>query len=188
MEPTLLAGDFVWVNKAALGSRIPFTDIRIPGYSEPRRGEILVFDPPHDDTLMVVKRLVGMPGDTLAMRDKTLFVNGVARDEPYVLRTDQPDLSTGEMLWQRQIVIGGPREDYLPTRDNWGPLVIPAGRYFMLGDNRDNSIDSRIWGLLERWRFEGRIIVRYFSYNRDSYRAFPFIREIRWDRIGTRPR
>ncbi len=188
MEPTLLAGDFVWVNKAALGSRIPFTDIRVPGYSEPRRGEILVFDPPHDDTLMVVKRLVGMPGDTLAMRDKTLFVNGVARDEPYVLRTDQPDLSTGAMLWQRQIVIGGPREDYLPTRDNWGPLVIPDGRYFMLGDNRDNSIDSRTWGLLERWRLEGRIVVRYFSYNRDSYRAFPFIREIRWDRIGTRPR
>lgn len=189
MEPALLAGDFVFVNKAALGSRIPFTDIRIPGYSEPRRGEILVFDPPHEDTLIVVKRLVGMPGDTLEMRDRILYLNGQAQDEPYVLHTDdEPDLSVAAMLWQRQVLIGGPRDDYLPTRDTWGPLVIPEDRYFMLGDNRDNSIDSRVWGLLERWRFEGRIAVRYFSYNRDSWRPFPFIREIRWDRIGTRPR
>jgi signal peptidase I len=189
MEPALAAGDFVWVNKAALGSRIPLTDIRIPGYSEPRRGEILVFDPPHDETLMVVKRLVGMPGDTLEMRDKTLYLNGQAQDEPYVLHTDNaPDVSRAAMLWQRQVLVGGPREDYRPTRDTWGPLLIPEGRYFMLGDNRDDSIDSRIWGLLERWRFEGRVAVRYFSYNRDSYRPFPFIREIRWDRIGTRPR
>ena len=189
MEPTLMAGDFVWVNKAAMGSRIPFTDIRIPGYSEPRRGEILVFDPPHEDTLIVVKRLIGMPGDTLEMRDKTLYLNGIAQDEPYVLRTDdKPDFSAAAMVWQRDILAGGPRDDYQPTRDTWGPLVIPEDRYFMLGDNRDDSIDSRIWGLLERWRFEGRIIVRYFSYNRDSYRPFPFIREIRWDRIGTKPR
>ena len=189
MEPTLLAGDFVAVNKVAMGSRIPFTDIRIRGYSDPRRGEILVFDPPHDDNLTVVKRLVGMPGDTLEMRDKTLYLNGEAQDEPYALHTgDEPDISVAAMLWQREILVGGRGEEYLPTRDTWGPLVVPDGRYFMLGDNRDNSIDSRIWGLLERWRFEGRIIVRYFSYNRDSYRPFPFIREIRWDRIGRRPR
>jgi len=82
MEPTLSAGDFLLVNKAALGSRIPFTDIRIPGYSEPERGEILVFDPPHEDTLAVIKRLVRMHGDTLEMRDKTLDLNGRALDEP----------------------------------------------------------------------------------------------------------
>ncbi len=189
MEPTLMAGDFLFVNKAALGSRIPFTDIRVPGYSEPRRGEILVFDPPHDDTLILVKRLVGMPGDTLEMRDNTLYLNGQAQDEPYVRHTnDEPDFSAAAMLWQQEVLVGGPREDYLPTRDTWGPLVVPDGRYFMLGDHRDESLDSRTWGLLERWRFEGRIIVRYFSYNRDSYRPFPFIREIRWSRIGTRPK
>lgn len=189
MEPTLLAGDFIFVNKAALGSRVPFTDIRIPGYSEPRRGEILVFDPPHEDTLIVIKRLIGVPGDTLEMRDKTLYLNGQPQDEPYVLHTDdEPDFSAGEMLWQRESLVGGLRDNYLPTRDTWGPLVIPEDRYFMLGDNRDQSLDSRVWGLLERWRFEGRIIVRYFSYNRDSYRPFPFLREIRWSRIGTRPR
>ncbi len=189
MEPTLMAGDFLLVNKAALGSRIPFTDVRVPGYSEPRRGEILVFDPPHEDTLIVVKRLIGMPGDTLEMRDKTLYLNGQAQDEPYVRHTDgEPNFAVAAMLWQQEILVGGPRGDYLPTRDTWGPLAIPDGRYFMLGDHRDESLDSRTWGLLERWRFEGRIIVRYFSYNRDSYRPFPFIREIRWSRIGTRPR
>ena len=189
MEPTLMAGDFLFVNKAALGTRIPFTDIRVPGYSEPRRGEILVFDPPHDDTLILVKRLVGMPGDTLEMRDKLFYLNGRAQDEPYVRQTnDEPDFSAAAMLWQQEVLVGGPREDYLPTRDTWGPLVVPDGRYFMLGDHRDESLDSRTWGLLERWRFEGRIILRYFSYNRDSYRPFPFIREIRWSRIGTRPR
>ena len=96
------------------------------------------------------------------------------------------DHAAPAMLWQRSALVGGPRADYLPTRDTWGPIVIPADRYFMLGDSRDDSLDSRTWGLLERWRFEGRVVFRHFSYNRDSYRPFPFIREIRWNRIGTR--
>ena len=186
MEPTLLVGDYVFANRAAMGSRIPFTALRIPGYAEPRRGDILVFDPPHDDTLILVKRLIGMPGDTLEMRDKVLYRNGEAQDEPYVQYTGVEDFHSASMLWQRDILLAGSR-NYLPTRDTWGPLVVPPGRYFMLGDHRDDSLDSRTWGTLERWRFEGRVVLRYFSYNRDSYKPFPFIREIRWDRIGTRP-
>ncbi len=187
MEPTLLVGDFVFVNKAALGARIPFSDLRIPGYSEPGRGEILVFDPPHEETLILVKRLIGMPGDTLEMRDKVLYRNGAAQHKPYVMyKPEIADHAAPAMLWQRSALVGGPRADYLPTRDTWGPIVIPADRYFMLGDSRDDSLDSRTWGLLERWRFEGRVVFRHFSYNRDSYRPFPFIREIRWNRIGTR--
>ena len=104
MEPTLSAGDFLLVNKAALGSRIPFTAIRIPGYSEPERGEILVFDPPHEDTLIVIKRLVGMPGDTLEMRNKTLYLNGRVLDEPCVRHNDaEPDFSAAAMLWQQEV-------------------------------------------------------------------------------------
>ena len=188
MENTLLVGDFLIVNKAAMGSRLPLTGVRIPGYSEPHRGDILVFDPPHEDTLILVKRLVGMPGDTLEMRDKTLYLNGQAQDEPYVVTTNQPDYSAVDMLWQREHLVGDPRDDYRPSRDTWGPIVIPAGRYFMLGDNRDTSLDGRTWGLLERWRFEGRVSAIYFSYNRGSFRPFPWVREVRWSRIGDRVR
>lgn len=188
MENTLLVGDMLVVNRAAIGSRIPFTGIRIPGYSEPRRGDVLVFDPHHEEDMTLVKRLVGVPGDTLEMRGKVLYLNGEAQDEPYVVTTRQPDGFDRVMLWQREYLVGGPRDDYLPTRDNWGPIAIPPGHYFMLGDNRESSQDSRYWGLLEGWRFEGRAVAIYFSYNRGSARAFPWIREIRGSRIGDRIR
>lgn len=183
MEPTLLEGDFVVVNRAAIGPRIPFTDLRIPGYSAPKRGDILVFDPPHDD-VTVVKRLIGMPGDTLEMRARALYVNGRAADEPYVVHTRDADHHDEDMFWQLGHLVGGPRPDYRPTRDNWGPIVVPEGRYLVLGDNRDTSLDSRYWGFLERWRLEGRALVIYYSYNRQSYRPFPWVREIRASRIG----
>ncbi|MDE2981794.1 MAG: S26 family signal peptidase [Gemmatimonadota bacterium] len=81
-------------------------------------------------------------------------------DEPYVLHTEgASDFSAVSMLWQQEILVGGPRENYRSTRDTWGPLVIPDDRYFMLGDNRDASLDSRTWGLLERWRFEPAVPV-----------------------------
>ena len=188
MENTLLVGDFLVVNRAAIGSRVPFTDIRIPGYSEPRRGDVLVFDPHHEEDMTLVKRLVGMAGDTLEMRDRVLYLNGAAREEPYVEQTRRPDEFDPDMIWQRDYLVGGPRDDYRPTRDNWGPLVIPDGHHFMLGDNRDTSLDSRYWGLLEGWRFEGRAVGIYFSYNRGSARPFPWIREIRGSRIGDRIR
>jgi len=188
MENTLLVGDFLVVNRAAIGSRVPLTDLRIPGYSEPRRGDILVFDPPHEDTLILVKRLVGMPGDTLEMRDKVLFLNGEAQDEPYIVRTNQPDYAAPEMLWQRDVLLGGPHDDYRPSRDTWGPIVVPPNRYFMLGDNRDTSLDGRTWGLLEPWRLEGRAVAIYFSYNRGSFLPFPWLREVRWGRIFDRVR
>ncbi|MDE2762796.1 MAG: signal peptidase I [Gemmatimonadota bacterium] len=188
MENTLLVGDMLVVNRAAIGSRIPFTDIRIPGLSEPRRGDVLVFDPHHEEDMTLVKRLVGMPGDTLAMRGKVLYVNGEPQDEPYVVTSRRPGDFDRIMLWQQDFLVGGPRDDYRPTRDDWGPIAIPAGYYFMLGDNRDSSLDSRYWGLLEGWRFEGRAVAIYFSYDRGSTRAFPWIREIRGSRIGDRIR
>ena len=188
MESTLLVGDFLIVNKVAMGSRVPFTNMRLPGYSEPRRGDILVFDPPHEDTLIVVKRLVGMPGDTIEMRDKVLYRNGHPEHEPYTVAASIPDYADPDMLWQLEFLVGGPREDYRPTRDTWGPVAIPADHYLMLGDNRDDSLDGRIWGLLERDRVLGRAAAIYFSYDRESFRPFAWITEVRWDRIGNRVR
>ena len=188
MQNTMLIGDFVFVNRMAMGSPVPFTDLTIPGYGDPERGDVLVFDPPHDDTLTVVKRLVGLPGDTLEMRGGQLYLNGEPREEPYAINDAASDSFDPDMLWQREILLGGPRDDYRPTRDTWGPLVIPEGRYFMLGDFRWDSLDSRYWGLLERWRFRGRAVFIYFSYDRDAMRPFPWLTETRWGRIGDRIR
>ena len=188
MQNTLLVGDFVFVNRLAMGSPVPFSNTRIPGYSEPRRGDVLVFDPPHDDTLTVIKRLIGMPGDTLEMRAGQLYLNGEPRDEPYAINDTTTNGFDPDMLWQREILLGGPREDYWPTRDTWGPLVIPAGRYFMMGDFRWDSLDSRYWGLLERWRFRGRAVFIYYSYDRGAMRPFPWLTEVRGSRIGDRIR
>ena len=185
MEETLLVGDFLMVNRAAIGSRIPLTSIRIPGYSSPRRGDVVVFDPPHEDELKLVKRLIGLPGDTLQMRNRVLYLNGEAQDEPYLKHSDVADEMHPWMEWQRDHLVSTvDRRSYAPTRDTWGPLVIPDGNYFMMGDNRETSLDSRYWGLLEDWRLEGRAVFNYFSYNKESYRPFPWIREIRWGRVG----
>ena len=185
MEETLLVGDMLMVNRASIGSRIPATNIRIPGYSQPRVGDVLVFDPPHEETLKLIKRLVGMPSDELEMRNRVLYRNGESVDEPYAVHSDVGDEMHPWMNWQREHVAPGiDPNTYAPTRDNWGPLIVPEGNYFMLGDNREKSFDSRYWGLLEAWRLEGRAVFTYYSYNKDSYRPFPALREVRWGRIG----
>ena len=185
MEETLLVGDMLVVNRVGLGSRIPGTRIRIPGYSAPHRGDVIVFDPPHDDTLKLIKRLVGMGGDTLEMRDRTLYRNGVALDEPYVTHHNEEDDHDSIMEWQKSYLPASvDPAAYHPSRDTWGPIVIPEDHYFMLGDNRERSYDSRYWGLLERWRLEGRAVFIYYAYDRQSYRPFPWLREVRWGRIG----
>ena len=190
MTDTLLLGDFLVVNRAAIGSPIPGTSLRIPGYSSPERFDILVFDPPHEENMMLVKRLIGMPGDMLEMRDKVLYINGEVADEPYARHLPEiPDHSDIRMTWQTPFLVPGEDErSYRPSRDNWGPIIIPPDNYFMLGDNRDESQDSRYWGLLEGWRLEGRALFIYYSYERGTMTPFPWIRRIRWDRIGDRIR
>ncbi len=187
MENTLLVGDFLLVNRAAIGSRVPLTSVRIPGYSEPKRQDVIVFQPPppDDTTMKLVKRVIGMPGDTIEMRNRVVYIDGKQLDEPYVRHTNEPDDTHPWMQWQKNFLAPGvDPATYRPTRDNWGPLVIPADHYMMLGDNRETSLDSRYWGLVEGWRLEGRAEFLYFSYNKESYRPFPWIREIRWSRIG----
>ena len=190
MEGALLVGDFLIANRAAVGVRIPFTQTRIPGYSSVRRGDVLVFDPPHEPDLKLVKRLIGVPGDTVSMKDGVLTINGRLQDEPYIKHVDPAgDDPHPWMTWQTEYLVDSvPSATYRPTRDNWGPLVIPEDRYFMLGDNRDTSLDSRYWGLLEGWRLEGRASFIYFSYNKGSFRPFPWLREIRLGRVFSRIR
>jgi signal peptidase I len=184
MEGTLLVGDLLILNKVAYGAPVPGTHKRLPGYTDPKRGDIVVFRAEHD-TLDVIKRLIGLPGDTLAMQNGELLINGVKQVEPYVRRTDPGnDGSHPWMAWQRDHL----QDDvdpstYRPTRDTWGPIVVPESNYFLLGDNRDESLDSRFWGFLDPARVKGKAALVYYSYERGALKPFPWL-HVRWDRIG----
>jgi signal peptidase I len=185
MHDTLLVGDMLVANRLAVGPRIPGTQRHLPGYAKLRRGDVVVFEPRHQEGAQLVKRLMGQPGDTLAMKSGVLWLNGEPLDEPYVRPGSVPDDASPEFSWQRDYLVAGlDAAAYRPTRETWGPIVVPEGHYFMLGDNRDDSYDSRYWGLLETWRVEARVAFLYFSYNRASRRPFPALREVRWSRIG----
>ena len=189
MEGTLLVGDFLLVNKTSLGAPIPFTNARIPGYAEPEHGDIIVFRADHSPGLDIVKRTLGLPGDTLRMEGGVLYRNVAALDEPYVRRNPrQLDEGDPRMQWQLAHLIPDPeRGEYKPTRDNWGPLVVPPERYFMLGDNREESLDSRYWGFVERGKMQGRPFFIYFSYDREALRPVRFLTAMRPGRIGPSP-
>lgn len=184
MEGTLLVGDFLLVNKAVYGSRVPGTDIHLPGWREPRRGDVIVFNPPHEPDKNYVKRVVGQPGDTLRMEGKTLVVNGVAQSEPYARHVDtRGDAVHPDMEWQESHLVASPGR-YVPSRDTWGPIVVPDGRYFVLGDNRDNSEDSRYWGFVPRDGIRGRPWLVYYSSRHDPRDEAGLLARIRWGRFG----
>ena len=186
MENTLLVGDFLVLSKSAYGATVPGIDLRLPGYTEPDRGDIIVFRG-HHEPIDLVKRLVGLPGDTLEMRNAVLYVNGRPADESLYAQHVDPmgDGFHPWMTWQNSFLISPPTDgEYRPTRDNWGPLVVPPARYFALGDNRDASLDSRYWGFVDEAQIKGKALVLYFSFDRQPD---GFLNHVRWDRIGDRP-
>jgi signal peptidase I len=193
MENTLLVGDFLFVNKVAFGGEleIPLTGIhflRLPGYGTPHRNEVVVFRSVEDSTpnLNIVKRIIGAPGDTLQMTHDTVIRNGVRLEEPYALHT-APAPVPEEEFRLRQIralqlpqYVGPDPARYRPTTHDWGPIVVPPDHYFMMGDNRDESYDSRFWGFLPRAHIRGRPIFIYMSFASDPLR-------IRWNRLFRHP-
>ena len=189
MERTLLAGDFLFVNKAVYGAQIPGMDARLPAFGTPARGDVIVFAYPRDPALNYVKRVIGMPGDTVAMSAGHVLVNGHELDEPYAQRTDpRHDALDPQFAWQREFLAdrsAEARRHYHPSRDTWGPLLVPIAHYFVLGDNRDNSADSRYWGFVERSAVKGRPLVVYFSYDRDTGDPLSWLTDIRWSRVGS---
>ena len=190
MENTLLVGDFLLVNKFVYGAEIPGLGMRIPALREPERGDVVVFFPPHEPGQHFVKRVVGVPGDTLQMRGKQLLVNGSLAVERYARHLDpHGDAVHGAMEWQADHRLEGRRRGRRhPTRDNWGPLVVPPDRFFVLGDNRDNSEDSRYWGFVGRESIVGKPWVVWYSVSvlgSEPAETRPtWIGEVRWDRIG----
>ena len=187
MEGTLLIGDFLLVNKAVYGAEIPLTDRRLPAFSHPTRGHVVVFLPPHDPHKNYVKRIVGVPGDTLEMHDKVLVRNGAPVEEPYTRHTDPlGDQQDPKMLWQLEYLVDRSLDyrTYHPSRDNWGPLVVPPGKLFALGDNRDRSEDSRYWGFLDEQAVKGKPMFVYYSFQDDLLKQFDWLTSVRWRRIG----
>ena len=201
MIPTLLVGDWLFVNKAIYGAHVPFSHASLPAYREPRRGDVVVFVSPfqadedslgHDPTPTLVKRLVGTPGDTLYMRNAILYVNGIAQRQGFgVAPTTNPELANSVdplFSWQKKVGLKASRfgaAPAQPTHDNWGPFVVPPGKLFMMGDSRYNSKDSRYWGFVPRENVRGKPLFVYYSYNADdSDRPLPMLTDIRWSRIG----
>jgi len=192
MERTLLIGDFLFVNKLLYGAEVPLVHARLPAIREPERNDVVVFDSVEEEGLKVVKRLVGMPGDTLAMEDGLLIRNGRRMDEPWAKHTN-PGASADAFhrakmrAWQVKHLIGEP-SGYSPDLQDWGPIVVPDSMFFMMGDNRDDSYDSRYWGFLPRESVRGRPLVVYFSFDPSSWKPLPFFTAVRWTRLFTIPR
>ncbi len=177
MEPTLLIGDFIFVSL-------------VPDYA-PQRGDLVVYLSVEEEGLKALKRVVGVPRDTLLMVDDRLSINGRNIDEPY-LAAPAPDARQDDAVmleqmatWQRPYLVQA-NPDYRPNGANWGPLVVPAGEYFVLGDNRHASYDSRYWGFLPADHILGRPRSVYYSYDPTSYRFLPALTAVRWSRIGHR--
>ncbi|MDY6788195.1 MAG: signal peptidase I [candidate division WOR-3 bacterium] len=193
MENTLLVNDLVFVNRLQYSSNIPFTSEEIIRYSDPKRGEIIVFKFPIDGRPFV-KRCVGLPGDTIEVKHKTLYINGRKYNEPFAIHRDKREFPSLQEIYPYDIS----REEYqklwesgefynnryisASARDNFGPVVVPEEHYFMMGDNRDNSDDSRFWGPLDREYILGTPMIYYFSFDKSEpiWKIWEFIR---WERI-----
>ena len=156
MISTLLEGDRLFVAKFSYGIHLPFIAKEVVSTGEPRVGDVIVFPYPEDPSVDFVKRVVGVAGDTLEVRNKQLYRNGVPVAEPYIRHTD-PLITSG-------------------VRDNMSSVTVPEGKVFVLGDNRDESRDSRYWGFVDKDTIRGRAFMIFWS-SEDLFK-------IRWDRIG----
>ncbi|MFN7141923.1 MAG: signal peptidase I [Limisphaerales bacterium] len=175
MKPTILEGDRVVVNKLAYDFKVPFTTRQIANWGDPGRGDIVVFFSPADGTRMV-KRIIGLPGDTIAMQDNILYVNGARMtyeplDAGVINQIDTKERAAYEYAAEKlpgktHPVMATPSLQAMRT---FGPIHVPEGSYFMLGDNRDNSLDSRYFGAVPRKQIIGRAHSVAFSVDRDRY-------------------
>jgi signal peptidase I len=160
LVPTLLVGDQLVVNKLIYGIKIPYFRNTIIPITDPQRGDIIVFIYPKDRSLDFIKRVIGVNGDKIEIQDKKIFINGK-------LFTDNTGIYTDKMIYPGS----------LQPRDNFGPVTVPKGSLFVMGDNRDESLDSRFWGFVDLKDVQGKAFIIYWSWN-------PEERKIRWQRLG----
>jgi signal peptidase I len=156
MMDTLLVGDYILVNKFLYGPEVPFTEARVPGLRHPQRGDIIVFKYPQDEKRDFIKRIVAGPGETVQIRGAQVFVDGRPLREPYVKGVDAPPPPAGAQA-------------YCGYAYGCEPTVVPAESYFVMGDNRDNSQDSRYWGFVKRDKIKGKAFLIYWSWDSDRH-------------------
>ncbi|MGD2272189.1 MAG: signal peptidase I [Desulfobacterales bacterium] len=160
MKQTLQIGDHILVNKFIYGIKIPFLKETIIPVKQPDRGDIIVFKFPIDPDKDFIKRVIGVGGDVVEGRDKKIYVNNQPLEDEYSIRTDS------------QIIPGG-----LQPRDNFGPITVPEDSLFVMGDNRDQSFDSRFWGFVDLKVVNGKAFMIYWSWDQENF-------GVRWKRIG----
>ena len=185
MIPTLTIGDHLLVNKFVYGPRIPFTDSRIFTWKEPKRGDIIVFKYPENEEKNFIKRVVGVPGDKIQIVKGTLMIN----DRPISIspaplpadKSVEAGITFGKpMVYEEQLNSVRHQIQYLmdQSQKNDGPWLVPKESVFVMGDNRDNSQDSRFWGFVHYNKILGKALIIYWSWDGDD-------RWVRWERIGT---
>ena len=148
MIPTLVIGDHILVNKFLYGTRIPFSETMVLEFTKPEKGAIIVFKYPEDPTRDFIKRVVAVEGDVVESKNKAIYVNGKQTSEPYTQHTDNSIRPMG-----------------IEPRDNFGPLIVPRNKFFVMGDNRDQSYDSRYWGYVDRKDIKGKALILYWSWD-----------------------
>jgi len=158
MVTTLLIGDHILVNKFIYGTKIPFSDKRVLVFKSPEREDIIVFRYPENPKKDFIKRVIGVENDIIESRDKAIYVNGEEIREPYASHTDNTIRPRGD------------------PRDNFGPLIVPDDKIFVMGDNRDQSYDSRFWGFVDVKDIRGKALIIYWSWDREKW--------LRFNRIG----
>ena len=163
MKPTFEIGDHILVNKFIYGIKIPFIRKNIIPVCEPKRGDIVVFIYPEDRSKDFIKRVIAISGDTVEIRNKKIYLNGLPYNDSHGIYTDD-------------FIIPGS----IQPRDNFGPVTVRPGTIFVLGDNRDQSYDSRFWGFVDMKDVLGKAFIIYWSWNKDNH-------SIRWDRFGKVP-
>jgi signal peptidase I len=167
MENTLLIGDYILVNKFIYGVKLPYTGTNIIPIKDPKQGDIIVFKFPGDPSKDYIKRVVGVGGDRIAIRDKKVYVNDQLQENVFAKFTDERIFSDARMIPEK-----------LLKRDNYGPIEVPKNKLFVMGDNRDSSNDSRFWGFVDKSAVKGRAFIIYWSWNKDKKIG------VRWDRLG----
>jgi signal peptidase I len=173
MEQNLLIGDHLLVNKFVFGPSLGRIERTLLPMKEIVRGDVIVFKYPEEPERDFIKRVIGLPGDQIEVRRKRVFVNGTRLDEPYVFYMEEPPAVPEETPPDEPQLSGDPREFY-------GPVTVPPDHYFAMGDNRDNSQDSRYWGFLPRDYVKGKALVIYWSYDAD---AGNILTGTRWNRL-----